>query len=130
MICWVCQQRSPWSRAQERSATFNGLIDRVQFFGAPYPGQWSYQLELVPWSAMLDKVADCRIFQEITVPDLLKKVFADSGFTDYELKLNPHLSRARVLRAVPRVHAQLYYAAHGGRGDLLLLSSTTSLRTP
>lgn len=66
---------------------FNGLIDRVQFFGAPYPGQWSYQLELVPWSAMLDKVADCRIFQEITVPDLLKKVFADSGFTDYELKL-------------------------------------------
>jgi type VI secretion system secreted protein VgrG len=66
---------------------FNGLIDRVQFFGAPYPGQWSYQFELVPWSAMLDKVADCRIFQEITVPDLLKKVFADSGFTDYELKL-------------------------------------------
>lgn len=66
---------------------FNGLIDKVQFLGAPYPGQWSYQFELVPWSAMLGKVADCKIFQEITVPDLLKQVFADSGFTDYEMKL-------------------------------------------
>ena len=66
---------------------FNGLIDKVQFLGAPYAGQWFYQFELVPWSAMLDKVADCRIFQEITVPDLLKQIFADSGFTDYKLKL-------------------------------------------
>ena len=66
---------------------FNGLIDKVQFLGAPYPGQWSYQFEIVPWSAMLDKVADCRIFQEITVPDLLKQVFADNGFTDYKMKL-------------------------------------------
>ena len=45
---------------------FNGFIDNVSFLGSPISGKWLYQFELVPWLAMLKKVADCRIFQEIS----------------------------------------------------------------
>ena len=49
-------------------------------------GQWSYQSRTGARPAMLGK-SRLQIFQEITVPDLLKQVFADSGFTDYEMAL-------------------------------------------
>ncbi|HLW69006.1 MAG TPA: type VI secretion system tip protein TssI/VgrG [Candidatus Binataceae bacterium] len=39
--------------------------------------------ELRPWLWMLSLIADNRIFQSKSVPDILTAVFGDSGFTDY-----------------------------------------------
>ena len=43
-----------------------------------------YRAELVPWSWFLSLSSDCRIFQEMSVPDIVAQVFGDLGFSDFE----------------------------------------------
>ncbi|QDU30427.1 Phage-related baseplate assembly protein [Anatilimnocola aggregata] len=47
----------------------------------------SYQLEAVPWLWMLTQTSDCRIFQDKSVPEIIKKVFSDLGFSDFKDEL-------------------------------------------
>ncbi len=47
-----------------------------------------YQAEMMPWFWLLTRRTDCRIFQNETVPDIVKKVFAELKFNDYELRLS------------------------------------------
>ena len=47
----------------------------------------SYQLTLVPWLWFLRHNRDCRMFHEMTAPDVIQQIFDDLGFTDYEIKL-------------------------------------------
>ena len=42
-----------------------------------------YRAELRPWFWLLTQCADCRIFQNLSVPDILTTVFDELGFTDY-----------------------------------------------
>ena len=46
-----------------------------------------YHAEMVPWLWFLTRKADCRIFQRQTAPDIIKKVFDELKFKDYELRL-------------------------------------------
>jgi type VI secretion system secreted protein VgrG len=46
-----------------------------------------YQMTVRPWFWMLTRSADCRIFQDMSVPDIVKSVFADHPVADFELKL-------------------------------------------
>ena len=46
-----------------------------------------YRAEMVPWTWFLTRTSDCRIFQNKTVPDIIKQVFTDLGFQDYEFRL-------------------------------------------
>ncbi len=43
----------------------------------------SYSAEMVPWLWFLTRNADCRIFLNKSIPDILTKVFSDLGFNDY-----------------------------------------------
>ena len=47
-----------------------------------------YHATLVPWLSMLKYTSDCRIYQNMTVPDILQKVFTEHGFNDFENKLH------------------------------------------
>ncbi len=47
-----------------------------------------YHAVLHPWLWFLTLSKDCRIHQNLTTPAILKAVFDDSGFNDYELRLN------------------------------------------
>jgi len=42
-----------------------------------------YQAEIHPWLWLLTKTADCRIFQNKSVPDIIKSIFTDLGFRDF-----------------------------------------------
>ena len=42
-----------------------------------------YRAEIRPWFWLLTQCADCRIFQNLPVPDILTTVFDELGFTDY-----------------------------------------------
>lgn len=42
-----------------------------------------YQAEVVPWLWFLGRYANCRIFQEMTVPEIIKKVFTDRDMHDF-----------------------------------------------
>lgn len=44
----------------------------------------SYQVTLRPWLWLLTRTSDCRIFQNLTVPQIIKQVFRDLGFSDFE----------------------------------------------
>jgi type VI secretion system secreted protein VgrG len=62
---------------------FNGYVSRF----VQLPGEerlTHYQAEVVPWLWFLTRTADCKIFQNMTVVDIVKKVFTDFGFTDFE----------------------------------------------
>jgi type VI secretion system secreted protein VgrG len=50
---------------------------------------FGYLAEVRPWLWFLTRTSDCRIFQEMTVPDIVKKVFADyGGIAAFEFKLD------------------------------------------
>jgi type VI secretion system secreted protein VgrG len=67
---------------------FSGFVSR---FGAGQPQsrtRRSYRLEIVPWLWFLTLTADCRIFQNKSVPDIIKQIFGDLGFSDYKFNLS------------------------------------------
>ena len=65
----------------------HGNINRCRLLELSDDGYAAYELEVVPWLWFLTLFADCRIFQNKSVPDIILKVFADRGFTDYENQL-------------------------------------------
>ena len=120
---------------------FNGFIDNVSFLGSPISGKWLYQFELVPWLAMLKKVADCRIFQEISAPDLLKSLFSELGFTDFELKLTKNYPereycvqyRESTFNFVSRLMEEegiYYYFLHSESAHVMVLTDDYSGHEP
>ena len=66
---------------------FHGFI--TDFSYAPPRDTYArYEATIRPWFWFLTQTADCRIFQEMKVPDIIKKVFGDNGMKDYEVKLS------------------------------------------
>ena len=62
---------------------FNGYVSRFSLVGEA-EGTPRYRATLVPWLWFLTRHADCRIFQEQAVPDIVKEVFRQRGFSDFE----------------------------------------------
>ncbi|TBU75577.1 type VI secretion system tip protein VgrG [Pseudomonas daroniae] len=62
---------------------FHGIVARCS--QTAHRGQFaSYQVSLKPWLWLLSRTSDCRIFQSKTVPEIIKQVFRDLGFSDFE----------------------------------------------
>ncbi|MGC4061916.1 MAG: type VI secretion system tip protein TssI/VgrG [Aquabacterium sp.] len=65
----------------------HGYVTRFGL-GTPRGRYFAYQAEVRPWLWFLTRTADCRIFQEMTVPDIVKKVFDDhASVAHVKLKL-------------------------------------------
>jgi type VI secretion system secreted protein VgrG len=47
----------------------------------------AYRATMVPWLWFLSQTTDCRIFQNKTVPDLLKQIFQEYGYSDFSFRL-------------------------------------------
>jgi type VI secretion system secreted protein VgrG len=63
---------------------FNGYVTRFSQ-GSKYGKYRRYYATVHPWMWFMSRTADCRIFQEKTVPEIIKAVFADhptSSFKD------------------------------------------------
>jgi len=62
---------------------FHGLVARCS--QNIDQGQFaSYQVTLRPWLWLLSRTSDCRIFQNLSIPQIIKQVFRDLGFSDFE----------------------------------------------
>ncbi|MCZ6834573.1 MAG: type VI secretion system tip protein TssI/VgrG, partial [Planctomycetota bacterium] len=48
---------------------------------------YGYRATLVPWNWLLTRSQDCKIFQSKSIPDIIKQVSKDRGFTDIDDKL-------------------------------------------
>jgi type VI secretion system secreted protein VgrG len=66
---------------------FHGLVSRFVQEGM-LGNYYAYRATLRPWLWFLTRTADCKIYQTMTVPNIVKQVFGDQGFSDYDLKLN------------------------------------------
>ena len=68
---------------------FNGYVNRFAHVG--FEGRLArYQATLVPWLWFLSRTSDCRIFQEMTAPDIVKQIFGDTGFSEFDDRLSGH----------------------------------------
>ena len=65
---------------------FNGYVTRFAI-GAHRGRHYGYQATVRPWLWFLTRTSDCRIFQEMSVPDIVKKVFEDHSVALFEFKL-------------------------------------------
>ena len=66
---------------------FNGYVARFGQYEM-LDGFAVYRMTLRPWLWFLTRAANCRIFQDINVPDIVKQVFRDQGFSDIQEKLS------------------------------------------
>lgn len=78
--------------ANGKKRYFHGLISRFsQGRGGGEAGgdpRFShYTATMVPWLWLLTKTADSRIFQNLSVPDIVEKIFQEKGFLDFKNKL-------------------------------------------
>jgi type VI secretion system secreted protein VgrG len=62
---------------------WNGYVSRFTCLGRDLTFSY-YRAEIVPWFWFLTRTADCRIFQQKTVPDIIKQVFNFFGFQDFQ----------------------------------------------
>ena len=73
-----------WSvqRADGSRRHWHGYVNQMAL-GDTEDGRRNYRLTVVPWLWFLTQTSDCKIFQDKTVPDIIKAVLGDYGFADY-----------------------------------------------
>lgn len=71
--------------ANGRRRVFNGIVRTFVAGGFWLRGYRHYHAEVVPWLWFLGRTTDCRIFQEKTALDIIRAIFGEYGFTDYEI---------------------------------------------
>ena len=100
-----------------------------------------YNAQIVPWLWFLTRQADCRIFQNLAVPDILSQVFNLFDFNDFRLSLKgsyPQLEycvqyRETSFNFVSRLMEEFgifYYFDHSTEGKHTLVLSDQSSTLP
>jgi len=102
----------------------------------------SYRATVVPWLWLLTRTANCRIFQEMTVPDILNQIFGEYGFGGFvEDKLSASYRtweycvqyRETAFNFVSRLMEQegiYYYFTHEDGKHMLVLSDSAGAHQP
>ena len=65
---------------------FNGVVAQVRQLEAELTGA-VYRMQLVPWTHLLELRTNCRVFQEMAVPDIVEAVLADQATQDFVWRL-------------------------------------------
>lgn len=66
---------------------YNGVMVQAQSIGKT-EDFYHYKLVLRPWLWLLGHKADCRIFLDKDVKEIIKEVFSKAGFNDFEFRTN------------------------------------------
>jgi type VI secretion system secreted protein VgrG len=69
--------------AQDKKRFFSGVLTEATWIGVKPRGH-GYELILRPWLWLLTHTADSRIFQKMSVIEIIEKVFTDAGFRDFQ----------------------------------------------
>jgi type VI secretion system secreted protein VgrG len=66
---------------------FHGLV--AEFAQSGRLGRYArYSVRVVPWLWLLTRTSDCRIFQQQSIPDIIKSLFRAHGTSDFEDSLS------------------------------------------
>ena len=70
---------------------FNGIVSRFSLEGDVGgdggDGMTNYSATLVPWFWLLSRTSDSRIFQELSVPDIVERIFREKNFNDFRISV-------------------------------------------
>ena len=71
---------------------WNGYISRFAQTGRTLSPDgngdiYTYECDIVPWFWMLTQNEDCRIFQNLSVPDIIETILGEFSFSDFKLEL-------------------------------------------
>jgi len=66
---------------------FNGYITEFRYLGMDDVYS-RYHATVRPWLWLLTRTSDCRVFQKMTVPDIIKQVFKLNNMVDFKVSLN------------------------------------------
>ena len=67
---------------------FNGFVTRFSYLGIRGVRYGVYSVTLSPWLWFLTCTADCRIFQNKKVPDIIQELFEEHGIADFKVALS------------------------------------------
>jgi len=126
--------------AQDQTRYFNGYVTRFTQSGKL--GRYHRYLAVVrPWLWFLSRTADCRIFQNMKVPDILAAVFSDHPTAEFALELTATYEpwvycvqyRETDLNFVSRLmeHEGIYYYfRHTDGHNTLVLTDSSGKHSP
>ncbi len=100
----------------------------------------SYEAEMVPWLWFLTRNANCRVFQNKTVPDIITQVFDDLGFNSYSNSLQgtyqPRVycvqyreSDFNFISRLMEEHGIFYFFKHEEGNHTLVLADSSTIHT-
>ncbi|HET9957554.1 MAG TPA: type VI secretion system tip protein TssI/VgrG, partial [Polyangiaceae bacterium] len=119
---------------------FNGVVTYFSAMGAH--GRYAlYRATVRPWLALLGNRRNSRIFQDKTVPEVVKEIFRDHGFSDFVESLGPGYEprtylvqyRESDLNFVNRILEEegiYYFFKHQDRKTVLVLADSYSAHEP
>jgi Rhs element Vgr protein len=118
---------------------FNGFVTRFAQ-GAQYGRYYRYFATVHSWLWFLTRTTDCRIFQEMSVPDIVKKVFTDHPHADFKFELTGSYRkwnycvqyRETDFNFVSRLLEEegiYYYVRHTDGHDTVVFTDSTSKHT-
>src|SRR5207302_289427 len=67
----------------------HGLIRRFVQLGRSEDHLTGYRAEVVPWLWFLSLSSECKIFQNLSVLDIVEKVFKAQGYNDFKIQCDP-----------------------------------------
>ena len=74
-------------KAPHADRCFHGIVRRMEAVGLARRDRWTYHLEIVPRLWFLGQAADCRIFQQKTVVEILQLLFSEHGVAPVEFRI-------------------------------------------
>ena len=117
---------------------FNGIVSQFGQSGADTKFT-HFSMEVVPWTWFLTRYADCKIFHNKSVGDIIQQVFSDRGCKDFKLSLTATYSpleycvqyRETDFNFISRLMEQngiFYYFEHkDGSHTMVITDSSSSL---
>lgn len=124
-----------------RERSFSGHVTAMHRSVDAFRGRTRYELTLRPWLWFLTRTSDCRIFQDMTVPQILAAVFEDEPSQQVELRLSATYRswtycvqyRETDFNFVSRLMEQegiYYYFEHSAAGHVLVLCDGPGAHPP
>jgi type VI secretion system secreted protein VgrG len=125
---------------QNKVRYFNGFVTR---FAQPGTfGRYNqYHASVRPWLWFLTRTANCRIFQGMTVPDIVKKIFDDHSVTDVKFEVTGSYRtreycvqyRETDFNFVSRLMEQegiYYYFKHSEKRHTMVIADSNTAHSP
>ncbi len=121
----------------DQTRYFNGYVTRFAHTGT-YGRYHRYVAAVRPWRWFLTRTSDCRIFQNLAVPDILRSVFGDHDTAEFKLELTQTYPRRTycvqyretdfdfVSRLMEHEGIYYYFRHSDGHNTLVLTDSVSS----